>query len=136
LPHFTNPTAIDAPLPANPGGRGKSMRRPCSGFCRVFQHTAESAHGVKRSGKAAAIISWAVVFSTPPLVIDRRKRAPQLARRVGHNRPRPTVFAGVALFRPSVNFWQSCIASVRLYKNGGNVSHNNSFKPTPLRGAA
>ncbi len=136
LPHFANPTTIDATLPANASGLGQPMRGPCSGFCRVFQHAAESAHGFKRSGKTPAVVSRPVVLSAPALVVDRRKRAPQLARRVRHNRPRPTVFAGVALFRPSVNVWQSCITSVRLYKYRGNVSHNNSFKPTPLRGAA
>lgn len=133
LPYLTNPSAIDASLPADAGGRGKSVRRPCSGFCRVFQHAAESAHGFKCSGKTPSVVPWPVLLAAPPLVIDRRKRAPHLAGRVRNNRPRPTVFAGVALFRPSVNFRQSCIASVRLYKNCGNVSHNNSFKPTALR---
>ncbi len=136
LPHLTNPSAIDAPLPANACGRCKPVRRPCPSFCRVFQHAAKSAHGFKRVGKASAVVSGSVVFAAPPLVIDRRKRAPQLARRVRNDRPRPTIFAGVSLFRPSVNSRQSCIASIRLYKNCGNVSHNNSFKPTPLRGAA
>lgn len=124
LPHLAHPPAIDAPLPANSGWRGKSMHRPCSGFCRVFQHPAESAHGFKRSGKTPAVVPRPVVLATPALVIDRRERTPQLARRVRNNRPRPTVFAGVTLFRPCVNFWQSCIASIRLYKYRGNVSHN------------
>ena len=133
LPHLAHPPAIDAPLPADASGRGQSVRRPCSGFCGVFQHPAELSHGLKRGSKASAVVSGSIVFATPPLVIDRRKRAPQLARWVRNDRPRPTVFAGVSMFRPSVNSWKSCIASVRLYKNGGNVSHNNSFKPTPLR---
>lgn len=133
LPHLAHPPAIDAPLPANASGRCKPVRRPCAGFCRVFQHPAELAHGLKRRSKASAVVSGSVVFSTPPLVIDRCKRAPQLAGRVRNNRPRPTVFAGVTLFRPCVNSWQSCIASIRLYKYRGNVSHNNSFKPTAPR---
>ena len=133
LPYLTNPSAIDASLPADAGGRGKSMRRPCSGFRRVLEDAAESAHRLKRRSKATAVVSGPVVFAAPSLVIDRRKRAPQLAGRVRNNRPRATVFAGVALFRPCINFWQSCIASIRLYKYRGNVSHNNSFKPTPFR---
>ncbi len=79
LPHLTNPSAIDASLPSNAGGRGKFVRRPCSGFCRVFQNTAESAHGFKCGSKAAAIVAGSVMFSSPSLVIDRRKSAPQLA---------------------------------------------------------
>ena len=141
LPHLAHPPAIDAPLPADASGRGQSVRRPCSGFCGVFQYPAELAHGLKRGSKASAVVARAVMLATPPLVIDRRKRAPQLARRVRNNRPRPTVFAGVALFRPCINSWQFCIASIRLYKNGGNVSHNNSFKADaassfPLRPAS
>ena len=119
LPHFANPTTIDASLPANAGGRGKSVRRPCSGFCRVFQHTAKSAHGFKRVGKASAVVSGSIVFATPPLVIDRRKRAPQLARWVRNDRPRPTVFAGVALFRPCINFRIVPVSAVHLHKQRG-----------------
>lgn len=118
LPYLANPSAIDAALPANAGGRGKSVRRPCSGFCLVFQHAAKSAHGFKRRGKAAAIVAGPVVFAAPSLVVDRRKRAPQLARGVRNNRPRPSVFAGVALFRPSVNIRQVPISPLFLNIQG------------------
>lgn len=128
LPHLADPAAIDAPLPADASGCSQPVHRPGAGFCRVFQHAAKSAHRVQRSRKTAAVVTRPVVFTAPSLVVDRRKRTPQLAGRVRHHRPRPTVFAGVSLFRPRINFWQSCIASIRLYKYRGNVSHNYSLK--------
>lgn len=135
LPHFTYPSAIDAPLPPDASRRGQPMRRPCAGFRRVFQHSAEPTHRSKRAGKASAIISGPVVFATPALVIDRRKRAPQLARRMRNNRPRATVFPRVALFRPRINFRIPRITSIWLHENCGNVSHNKSFNRKPLRGS-
>jgi hypothetical protein len=103
LPHLADPSSIDAHLPSNSGGCREPMRCPRAGFCRMLQHAPESTYGVEGSSKTAAIVSRPVVFATPPFVIDRRKRAPQLAGRVRNNRPRPTVFAGVPLFRPCVN---------------------------------
>ena len=119
LPHLADPSATDAHLPSNSGGCREPMRRPCSGFRRVFQHSAVPAHGIEGSSKTAAIVSRLVVLAAPPLVIDRCKRTPQLARRVRHNRPRATVFPGVPLFRPSVDIRIVPVSAVHLHKQRG-----------------
>ena len=119
LPNLAHKTAINGALPANGFRRGQPVRGPCLCLRRVFKYPAKPPHALKRRSKAAAIVAGSVVFSAPPLVIDRRKRAPQLARWVRNDRPRPAVFAGVALFRPSVNFRIVPVSAVHLHKQRG-----------------
>ena len=129
LPHLANPPPIDGLLPSYRCRVGQSVRHPCAGLRRVLKHSAKPSHAVQCSGKATAVIPWAVVLAAPSGVIHRRHRAPQLAGRVRYHWQRSGVSPGVPFLRPSINSRQVCIAPVRLHKQGSQA-HNISVKRT------
>lgn len=100
LPYLANPATINHALPTAAARRRQAMRCKGAAFRWVLKHTAPAPHGIYSGSKTPCVVARPVVLATPSLVVHYRQRAPQLARRVCHNRPRPSVEPRVSMLRP------------------------------------
>lgn len=68
----------------------------------------------------ATIVTWAIVFPSPSLIVEGREVGPQLARRVGHNGVGSFVPSSVSSDVPKVRD-QPRVWALRVYVESGDM---------------
>mgnify|MGYP000856631146 FL=1 len=101
--------------PATPTWRpNQTVRRPSGGALRMFQDSAPGADSRKCGLEASAIVT--LLEAWPGCRRPAPVAPPTLARRVGRHRPRTSIEAGVPVFVPGLDVWQTKIAAARRYE--------------------